>query len=113
MSILWKLVFRNRCASTHHQLALDALRFVPGPQADRWVNLFLADHEQFLTGAEAPDKEFKDFKDHVLFVADNGWGGALAAARNWYQKTVAALSEGDWPEAIYNAGVLSHYFTDP
>lgn len=113
MSLLWRLIFSSRCTSTHHKLALDALRFVRGPQADLWANLFLANHEQYLTGSKAPDNEFKDFKNHVLHVEDGFWGGATTSARNWYQKTVAALSQGDWPEAIYNAGVLSHYFTDP
>ncbi len=113
MSLLWRLIFSNRCTSTHHKLALDALRFVRGPQADLWANLFLANHEQYLTGSKAPDNEFKDFKNHVLHVADGFWGGATTSARNWYQKTVASLSQGDWPEAVYNAGVLSHYFTDP
>lgn len=113
MSLLWKLVFFSRCTSTHHKLALDALRFVRGPQADLWSNLFLANHEMYLTGSKAPDNEFKDFKNHVLHVEDGFWGGATTTARSWYQKTVAALSQGDWPEAVYNAGVLSHYFTDP
>lgn len=113
MSILWRLIFFGRCTSTHHKLALDSLRFIRGPQADLWANLFLSNHEQYLAGAKAPDNEFKDFKNHVLHVNDGFWGGATSAARMWYQKTVAALSQGDWPEAIFNAGVLSHYFTDP
>lgn len=113
MSILWRLIFFSRCTSTHHKLALDALRFIRGPQADLWANLFLSNHEQYLAGSKAPDNEFKDFKNHVLHVNDGFWGGATAAARQWYQKTVAALSQGDWPEAIFDAGVLSHYFTDP
>ncbi|MDB5337433.1 MAG: hypothetical protein JWN70_3052 [Planctomycetaceae bacterium] len=113
MSLLWRLIFSSRCTSTHHKLALDALRFVRGPQSDLWANLFLANCEQYLTGSKAPDNEFKDFKNHVLHVEDGFWGGATVSARHWYQKTVASLSQGDWPEAIYNAGVLSHYFTDP
>ncbi len=113
MSILWRMVFFSRCTSTHHKLALDALRFVRGPQSDLWANLFLSNHEQYLTGSKAPDNEFRDFKNHVLHVEDGFWGGATTSAREWYQKTVSALSQGEWPEAIYNAGVLSHYFTDP
>ncbi len=113
MSLLWRIIFSSRCTSTHHKLALDALRFVRGPQADLWVNLFLANSEQYLIGSKAPDNEFKDFKNHVLHVEDGFWGGATASARHWYQKTVAALTQGDWPDAVYSAGVLSHYFTDP
>lgn len=113
MSLLWRLVFNSRCTSTHHKLALDALRFLRGPDAELWSNLFLANHEQYLSGSKAPDNVFKDFKNHVLHVGDNFWGGAPQTARNWYQKTVHALTQGNWPDAIYNAGVLSHYFTDP
>lgn len=113
MSILWRVIFFSRCTSTHHKLALDALRFVRGPHADLWANLLLSNHEQYLKGSKAPDNDFKDFKNHVLHVTDGFWGGATTAARQWYQKTVTALSQGDWPEASYNAGVLSHYFTDP
>ncbi len=34
-------------------------------------------------------------------------------AEEWYQRTVDLLTEGDWKRAIYAAGVLSHYYTDP
>jgi hypothetical protein len=37
----------------------------------------------------------------------------VAATQQWFTKTVDALRTRNWPEAIYNAGVLSHYFTDP
>jgi hypothetical protein len=113
MSLLWRLVFTSRCASTHHKLAMDSLRFLRGPMADVWSNLFLANYEQYLTGSKAPDDVFKDFKNHVLHVEQNFWGGATLSARAWYTKTVTALNQGNWPDAIYNAGVLSHYFTDP
>ena len=113
MSLLWRLIFTSRCTSTHHKMALDALRFLRGPMSDVWSNLFLANHEQYLTGAKAPDDVFKDFKNHVLHVEQGFWGGATLTARTWYQKTVTSLSQGNWPEAIFNAGVLSHYFTDP
>jgi hypothetical protein len=113
MSLLWRLIFTGRCTSTHHKLALDSLRFLRGPMADVWSNLFLANHEQYLAGSKAPDVTFKDFKNHVLHVEQGFWGGATLSARAWYQKTVIALNQGNWPDAVYNAGVLSHYFTDP
>ncbi|MDB5386068.1 MAG: hypothetical protein JWM11_1714, partial [Planctomycetaceae bacterium] len=113
MSLLWRLIFTSRCTSTHHKLPMDSLRFLRGPMADVWCNLFLANHEQYLIGSKAPDDTFKDFKNHVLHVEQGFWGGATLTARAWYQKTVTALSQGSWPDAIYNAGVLSHYFTDP
>ena len=34
-------------------------------------------------------------------------------SQEWYDHTVVELKSGNWPEAVYAAGVLSHYFTDP
>ena len=34
-------------------------------------------------------------------------------ARSWYQHLVEALTLQDWQTAVYCAGVLSHYYTDP
>jgi predicted flap endonuclease-1-like 5' DNA nuclease len=66
-----------------------------------------------MAGAKAPDDVFKDFKNHVLHPRDGYWGGAPAAARDWYGKTIGALRASDWPAAVNAAGVLSHYVTDP
>ena len=48
-----------------------------------------------------------------LHVQDNYWGGAVKTAQLWYKLTVDALKLGDWKEAAYSAGVLSHYVSDP
>jgi predicted flap endonuclease-1-like 5' DNA nuclease len=56
---------------------------------------------------------FKDFKNHVLHVRDNYWGGALTAAEAWRQRTDRALKDGEWRLAVHAAGVLSHYLADP
>ena len=69
--------------------------------------------ELYLEGAEAPDEEFKDFENHVLHPRDGLWGGAPEKVRSWYHHVVEALSAEDWPTAVYCAGVLSHYYTDP
>lgn len=111
MSLLIRIVSGACCRSTHHRLAVDSLRFVSC--GERWVNLFLRYHREFLLGAKAPDDEFKDFRNHVLHVAENEWGGALASARQWYRATVRSLIASDWPTAVYSAGVMSHYLTDP
>lgn len=113
MSLLYRLVFSFRCSSSHHKLAIDALRHLRGPAAENWQNLFLARHEHYLQGAKAPDEVFKDFKNHVLHVGENYWGGAAAAADQWYRQAVESFRDEQWPEAIYSAGVLSHYYTDP
>jgi hypothetical protein len=75
--------------------------------------LFLTQYRAYLRGAKAPDDEFKDFRNHVLHVAQNNWGGAVPTAKYWYDQTVEALRAEDWTTAAYNAGVLSHYYSDP
>ena len=77
MSLLYAVVFASRCRSNHHRLAVDALRHLQSPDASDWQDLLLHYHEDYLTGAKAPDEEFKDFKNHVLHVRDNNWGGAV------------------------------------
>jgi predicted flap endonuclease-1-like 5' DNA nuclease len=49
----------------------------------------------------------------VLHVREGDWGGAPAAAREWYRRTVRALQTKDWAQAVYCAGVMSHYCVDP
>ncbi len=113
MNTLFNVIFAHKCRSTHHKIALDALRFLEGPEAERRRNLFVARHEIYFAGAKAPDTTFKDFTNHVLHVRDNYWGGAPKAARKWYDEAVAAMREKRWDDAVYAAGVMSHYFTDP
>lgn len=113
MSLLFRVVFANECTSTHHKLALDALRHLKDDDAKRWQNLFLYYFDSYLDGSKAPDKKFKDFKNHVLHVNQNYWGGAIGKADEWYKTTVREFRRGAWSKAIYAAGVLSHYFTDP
>lgn len=110
---LFNLLFAWKCSSTHHKLAMDALRLVQGDAAVAWRNLCLAEIDAYLEGSKAPDNKFKDFRNHVLHVGENYWGGAVVATRLWYGKTVEAMRAGQWREAVYNAGVLSHYYTDP
>ena len=113
MSLLFSILFRTACRGTHQRLALDALRHLRGPEAERWSDLFLYHHAEFLRGSKAPDEQFRDFKNHVLHVEENLWGGARLEARRWYGRTVDSLRRREWPEAAYAAGVLSHYFSDP
>ena len=113
MNALYDVVFQTRARSTHHKIALDALRHLRGPDAEAWRKLFLLHHEAYFEGAKAPDTTFKDFRNHVLHVGENEWGGAIGAATEWYAKTIAALQAKKWKDAAYAAGVTSHYFTDP
>lgn len=113
MSLLYQVVFAAKATSNHHRLALDALRHLRREDAERWRILFLHHHQAYLEGAKAPDTVFKDFKNHVLHVREGEWGGAVEAAEEWYRRTVRALAARQWKQAVYNAGVMSHYIVDP
>lgn len=113
MSLLLSVVFRSVCRTTHHRLAVDALRHLRGADAERWSDLFLQHYGEYLAGSEAPDERFKDFRNHVLHVAEGQWGGAPQEARRWYGRLGDALRRREWGEAVFAAGVLSHYFSDP
>ncbi len=65
-------------------------------------------------GRQGPDEVFKDRKNHVLHVRDNFWGGAPAAAREWYRRTRPRDGgTGLGPRRLLRAGVMSHYVVDP
>ena len=113
MSLLYRIIYAAHANGTHHKLALDALQKLQHPQAEGWRNVMLKHVALYLEGSKDPDKVFKDFKNHVLHVRDNYWGGAPAKVENWYGHLVTALQEQKWSEAAYAAGVLSHYYTDP
>jgi hypothetical protein len=113
VSLLLSTVFHGVCRSTHHRIAVDALRHLRGLDAERWSDLFLHHYREYLAGTEAPDVRFKDFRNHVLHVADNGWGGAPQEARRWYSRLIDALRRREWAESAFAAGVLSHYLCDP
>lgn len=113
MNLLFRIVYAAHASGTHHKLALDALQHLQCAEADPWQRLFLEHAKLYLEGSKAPDKEFKDFKNHVLHTRDGYWGGAPEKVRSWYQHLVEALSQQDWQTAVYSAGVLSHYYTDP
>lgn len=113
MHPLFHIVYGAHANGTHHKLALDALRHLGCRDADDWRRVFLAHAGLYLEGAEAPDDDFKDFENHVLHTRDGLWGGAPEKVQSWYQHVVEALAGEDWPTAVYCAGVLSHYYTDP
>lgn len=113
MSLLARIVYAAHANGTHHKLALDALARLQGTDAERWQNLFLQHAKVYLEGSRVPDTQFKDFKNHVLHVRDDYWGGAPEKAQEWYGKLLDALRAEVWSEAAYSAGVLSHYYTDP
>jgi Domain of unknown function (DUF4332) len=113
MHLLFHIVYGTHAKGTHHKLALDALRHLQCKDADDWQRMFLVHAGLYLEGAEAPDDDFKDFENHVLHTRDGLWGGAPEKVQSWYHHVVEAFSVEDWPTAVYCAGVLSHYYTDP
>lgn len=113
MSLVSRVLEAAYCKGTHHKLAFHALDYLECAEGERWKDLFLSYHAAYLRGSKDPDKVFKDFKNHVLHVRGDLWGGAPGEAREWFEDTVAALEESNWGEAVYSAGVLSHYLTDP
>ena len=113
MNLLFRLVYAAHASGTHHKLALDALRHLSGPGGERFRRVLLAEVGPYLEGSKAPDKEFKDFTNHVCHVRDGYWGGAPGKAQNWYGHLCEAMRDDDWPRASYCAGVLGHYLSDP
>ena len=113
MSALFRIVYAAHANGTHHKLALDALQSLGRADAEAWQRVFLKHAAKYLEGSKAPDTSFKDFKNHVLHVGDTYWGGAPEKVDEWYATTVNALRAEKWAEAVYAAGVLSHYVTDP
>ena len=98
MSLLHSTVFHSVCRTTHHRIVVDALRHLRVPDAEKWTDLFLANYKELLAGSEAPDERFQDFKNHVVHVSDNHWGGAPAEAARWYGRLVDAMRRRDWPD---------------
>ncbi len=113
MSLLFNIISAAHARGTHHKLALDALAHLDGPDAEGWRRVFMAHAPVYMSGSKAPDDEFKDFQNHVLHVRDGFWGGAADKVENWYGHHVKALKGERWSEAVWAAGVLSHYYTDP
>jgi hypothetical protein len=113
VSLLLQVVFKSVCRTTHHRLAVDALRLLRLPETERWIDLLLAHSGEYLRGAMAPDERFQDFRNHVVHVAEGYWGGAPQEAERWYERLVDALRRREWGEAAFAAGAGSHYFSDP
>jgi hypothetical protein len=110
MNRLFRVLHRWKCKTAAHKLALDALRHLGDDH--RWPGVFLWHVEPYLRGVEAPEAEFRDYPNHVLYPVES-WGGAARLARKWYWKTVERLRAGEWSAAAYDAGVLARYVTYP
>ncbi len=112
MNLTYNLIYAAHCNGTHHKIAMDSLRYLKNDDQNDWRKLFLTHVEAYVEGSKAPDKTFKDFRNHVLHVRDNFWGGAANKSAEWYDRFVHNLKLQNWREAVYSAGVLSHYYAD-
>ena len=81
-TLLYRVITAHRCRSTHHHITIGAANLLTGPDAGGWRDLMLVLNEDLLEGAKAPDKKFKDFKNHVLHVGDDYWGGRAGKGRD-------------------------------
>ena len=113
MSLLYAVVFATRCRSNHHRLAVDALRHLDRRRPTIGATCCCTITTNISPAPRRPTTVFKDFKNHVLHVRDNDWGGAIEACEEWYRRTVRALVAKDWKQAAWSAGVMSHYYVDP
>ncbi len=113
MDLVFRVLYAAYGKGTHHKLALDGLNALSGSDAEGWRRLFLSRAEKLASGSKAPDDQFKDFTNHVLHPRDGFWGGAPDAAAGTYGRLVTALRSADWDEAVWQAGILSHYVVDP
>ncbi|HEX6987741.1 MAG TPA: DUF4332 domain-containing protein [Planctomycetaceae bacterium] len=111
MNRLFRVLHQWKCKDAAQKLALDALRRL-GDDSGRRAGLFLWHVEPYLRGVDAPEAEFRDPTNHVLYPVE-GWGGAARLARKWYWTTVETLRSRDWPEAAHAAGVLARYAALP
>ena len=110
--IVAAVIRRAATTTTHQAMAFDAVGRLRCANSAAWHRLFLAHAQTLALGAEAPDADFRDFKNHLVFPADEFWGGAPDKARCWYRNLVSALNRREWQNASYCAGVLSHYIAD-
>jgi hypothetical protein len=113
VSLLLSLVFRTVARTAHERLAVDALRFLRGPDAEAWSDLLLLNHLEYLAGSEAPETRFQDFRNHVRHVGEKPWGDAPQEARRWYDRLIDAARRRQWADAAFAAGTLSHYASEP
>ncbi len=76
---------------------------------ERWRDVFLANAPQLLKGAKAPDRKFRDFRNHVFHPP---YGGAPEAAERAWRKMVDEFLKGNSRKGVFWAGVSSHYIAD-
>lgn len=107
MELVYLIALKSMSRSVHHKVAVEALQLIDS----NWRKLFLKKVQKYLEGSKAPDKKFHDFMNHVYHVHQQ-WGGAPKSVEKWYSELVKQLKDKNWDNAVYAAGVLSHYYAD-
>ena len=99
-----EIIFRSECTSTHHKLAIDALRHLQSSDAVAWRNLFLRSFDTYLDDFS---KEFHTYAvrwspGEIVWYVDGVerqrvTEGAIAAQPMYVLFNLAI--DGDWPKS--------------
>ena len=113
MNLLFRIVYAAHASGTHHKLALDALRHLKCMDADLWQRLFLATPSSTWKAPRRPTtssriQEPRAAHARRLLGRRAGKGAQLVPAPGR-----GARASRTGTTAVYCAGVLSHYYTDP
>jgi hypothetical protein len=112
---LWLLLFicllpvaNAWTGNTHKRAAKLAAQAIEGPVGE----LLKKEETALLRGAVAPDREFRDFLNHVYHPQNNYGGGidACLAQLSKIQKLISQKAKSS--EIAFEMGVLSHYVSD-
>lgn len=95
--------------ATHMWMVEYAIDAMP---TDEWKDSFEFFEAQIKAGSITPDVVWQDWDNH-LYYPHTGEHSAPAAVSRWFGYLRGNLSIGAWDEAMFAAGVMSHYFTDP
>ena len=79
---------------------------------ESWAEVFDYYAPEILQGSTTPDQAWQDWENH-LYYPHNGNNTAPQAAQRWFEFSRDNLTSGNWEEAFFAMGVMSHYFADP
>ena len=84
-----------------------------GINGERWPQLFQIYESEYKLGAVAPDRVFGDSTNHIYHVAPpNPYTNAPNKVREWYDSFKSHIIAGNYSDAVWSAGVMSHYLLD-
>jgi hypothetical protein len=95
--------------ATHMWMVEQAIDAMP---AGEWQEAFEFFAAQLKAGSITPDVVWQDWDNHLYYPHTEEHSAHLAVER-WFGFMQNNLSVGAWNDAMFAAGVMSHYFTDP